>query len=483
MGAPMFKVRNVSWSTGWIVALALAGVWVSGELLKQHDDLWSSAGATGGLLARMCAATAAVGLDCEAGRHGPWSVVKVPVPTLNDNGGWPGVRAGHVPVAFAGLSYFAFMAIWFGFLGSPRPWGSRWYAVPCLIGLAGMAGSLWFVAVMLLGMAPRCLLCFVTHAINLALVPMVWRVSCRVPKTAGHEADAAIDPHGVASRVLTARQVCTVAAFAMMLVAGLWGYRSQMLGMKAYADKLRPYNNLVRALKNDPAFLLREYYAEPAHAMTPRLTADPSATSAEDHPGVAQLTVFLDYQCGLCYCSSVETYRQAKAAFGGKLRVVVRHFPLSEECNPAVTGSPHPQACDAAYAAEAARMLGGENAFAAMNHWLFAHQDDLSDEAYMAFADEIGLDTQAFEKAMNGPVVRGRVAADVALAQRLGVKGTPMMFLNGRKIKRQFEGPVFWRTVAQDWYERQRRAEGDLRADGYWPIDQYSTFADASVFQ
>ena len=40
--------------------------------------------------------------------------------------------------------------------------------------------------------------------------------------------------------------------------------------------------------------------------------------------------------------------------------------------------------------------------------------------------------------------------SDIALAGKLGVTGTPVMFLNGRRVTKLCESPVFWDTIAQN---------------------------------
>ncbi|MHC4776699.1 MAG: DsbA family protein, partial [Planctomycetota bacterium] len=45
--------------------------------------------------------------------------------------------------------------------------------------------------------------------------------------------------------------------------------------------------------------------------------------------------------------------------------------------------------------------------------------------------------------------VRRIVADDVALAQELGVIGTPAMFLDGRFVNDLCQSAVFWRTYAR----------------------------------
>lgn len=56
-------------------------------------------------------------------------------------------------------------------------------------------------------------------------------------------------------------------------------------------------------------------------------------------------------------------------------------------------------------------------------------------------AADLGLDMDQFKKDINSPRLQQVVAGDVKDAGRLGVTGTPTVFINGRKLKqRSLEG-------------------------------------------
>ena len=47
---------------------------------------------------------------------------------------------------------------------------------------------------------------------------------------------------------------------------------------------------------------------------------------------------------------------------------------------------------------------------------------------------ELGLDMDQFAHALDARAHKGRVEQDIALAAKLGVKGTPCFFINGKKL-------------------------------------------------
>lgn len=125
-----------------------------------------------------------------------------------------------------------------------------------------------------------------------------------------------------------------------------------------------------------------------------------------------------DFQCP--FCGRVgPTLDQITETYGDQVQLVFKHMPLSF----------HKQARPAHAAAEAAGMQGK---FWEMHDMIFADQRALNEEAYMAYAAEIGLDTEQFKQDLASDEVEKRIAADYAQAAKLGVTGTPAFFVNGR---------------------------------------------------
>lgn len=92
-------------------------------------------------------------------------------------------------------------------------------------------------------------------------------------------------------------------------------------------------------------------------------------SSAFDGPANAKVTVveFSDFQCPYCQ-RSFETVEQLKKDYGDKIRVVYKHFPLSQI---------HPNAQKAAEAFECARVQGDDKAWK-LHDLMFQTQKDWS---------------------------------------------------------------------------------------------------------
>ena len=92
----------------------------------------------------------------------------------------------------------------------------------------------------------------------------------------------------------------------------------------------------------------------------------------------------------------------------------------------------HPKAPAAHAAAEAAHRQGK---FWEMHDKIFANQRAMSPEKYEEWAREIGLDIEQFKKDIASKEVKSRIDADTREAAKVGNRGTPGFFINGRILR------------------------------------------------
>src|SRR5215212_6458179 len=148
--------------------------------------------------------------------------------------------------------------------------------------------------------------------------------------------------------------------------------------------------------------------------------------SDEDHTrGSATAPVTLveygDFECP--YCGQAYPIVEAiQERFGDQLRFVFRNFPLTEI---------HPHA---EHAAEAAEIAGTQGAFWEMHDALFEHQRALDDTHLVRYAQQVGLNPDAFAEALDAGAEADRVQADFMSGVRSGVNGTPTFFINGLRF-------------------------------------------------
>lgn len=150
-----------------------------------------------------------------------------------------------------------------------------------------------------------------------------------------------------------------------------------------------------------------------------------------------RLVVFTDFQCP--DCKRVEGEIAEVLAERDDVNLHVKHFPMDGNCNEMVRErmgrGPHPNACWAARAAEAAGILGGDEAFYRMHDWLFEESGSFTDRTLPPALREMGYDPQAFIAVMMGDETERRVQRDIEEALDLGLHFTPMVFVNGVEVK------------------------------------------------
>ena len=170
---------------------------------------------------------------------------------------------------------------------------------------------------------------------------------------------------------------------------------------------------------------------------------------ARDHirgPEHATVTVveYGDFQCP--YCGRAEpSIRELLANI--EVRFVWRHLPLSDV---------HPQAPLAAEAAEAADRQG---AFWPMHDMLLQRQEHLRLPDMSAYASDLGLDVESFERDLGQRSFRDRVARDVLSADLSGVSGTPTFFINGQRHYGAYDFDTL-RTAVQTAHDEAGVARG-----------------------
>jgi len=110
----------------------------------------------------------------------------------------------------------------------------------------------------------------------------------------------------------------------------------------------------------------------------------------------------------------------------GKAIYVFRHFPLSFHTH-------------AQKAAEAAECANEQGKFWEMHDMLFEKRTALGVDNLKKYAEELGLDTDKFNKCLDSDKYASRITRDIRVGQNAGVTGTPSLFVNGKKIQTSYQ--------------------------------------------
>jgi len=164
-------------------------------------------------------------------------------------------------------------------------------------------------------------------------------------------------------------------------------------------------------------------------------------------PKDAKVTIvaFSDFECPFC-ARVTPTIEQILNTYGNDVRLVFRHLPLSFHRN-------------AKSAAEAAMAAHEQGKFWEMHDKLFANQRQLSRENYEKWAQEIGLDMKKFRAALDSGKFSDYIDRDAADANKVGARGTPAFFINGRLVSGAQPFENFKRVIDEEL----KRADEELK--------------------
>lgn len=152
----------------------------------------------------------------------------------------------------------------------------------------------------------------------------------------------------------------------------------------------------------------------------------------------AKVTIveFSDFQCPFC-AEAEPVVQQLLREYGGKVKLIYRHYPLPEHQN-------------AQKAAEAAECAADQGKFWEMHDAMYANQQLLDSAGLQKLAGGAGLGMQEFSACLQSGKKAGKIASDVFEGGRFGVRATPTFFVDGigieggsyEKLKKQIEAGI-----------------------------------------
>jgi protein-disulfide isomerase/uncharacterized membrane protein len=324
-----------------------------------------------------------------------------------------------LPLAGWGLTYFATLTLLLllaKFLGEAFQFEAHFLAL--LLAFAALLVGIVLTGVMLMRKVSFCPLCGVVHLINLGLVISLFRLIGK-PITELKRGVAAGGKYlwtGQSADPVQARWKL-LGVFAVALCAAVIGQRIALIGLpRAQAANF----------SLNPQEVITAYEAGPALEVPVGL--DDPILGPPDSP--VQIVLFSDFECPACrfHAGQLRSLQEKNAR---TLHIVFKHYPLDKGCNPSMKRNLHARACDSAYAAEAARRQGQ---FWTFHDKLFELGVGTDTNVFRAAARSVGLDVERFEADRSDEGIKSKVRADMELAARLDVHGTPTLFLNKRRV-------------------------------------------------
>jgi protein-disulfide isomerase/uncharacterized membrane protein len=413
-----------------------------------------------------------------------------------------------MPVSLLGMFYFTAVLVWLVLVGGCSP--SRWWVHLLLVAatFAGVGASAFFEYIMWKQLPHWCPLCVMTHALSLLLLVFALLLWPRRPAE-----ERGFGARGGAPSVSRFAPVVAdwppmrmLPAAACLVLAAVWGefvllapgYAGQESSGPRRTPASKPFDEkaMMAALASQPADSLAKQivelrtklYNEEGYSksykrqldfyekhwqhlllswrISPQVRID-TVNRPFRGPADARYTmvVYSDFQCPAC--KNFEDYLNEKllplSERGGRVRFVFKYWPICTDCNSHATRNTHPAACKAALAAEAALVVGGDQAYWKMYDLLWKTQprwkDWKNNQDFNILAREVGLDEQAFQRAMGSPEALARIKADIAEGANLGkdlqglkpedlefikVNSTPAIFVDNKRLWRPVKSDSLW---------------------------------------
>ncbi len=155
----------------------------------------------------------------------------------------------------------------------------------------------------------------------------------------------------------------------------------------------------------------------------------------------AKVTIveFSDFQCPFC-ARGAATIEQVLKLYPNDVKLVFKHYPL-----------PFHQA--AKPAAKAANAAAKQGKFWEMHDLLFKNQQDLTEEAFNKYAQQLGLNIDKFKADYKEAGQDALIDAETKAGQEAGVNGTPAFFVNGVLISGAQPVDAF-KSVIDRWLKK-----------------------------
>ncbi len=135
------------------------------------------------------------------------------------------------------------------------------------------------------------------------------------------------------------------------------------------------------------------------------------------------IVVYDDFECPFC-AKAVPLLKEAQQSYPDQVKLVFKNFPLSMHKN-------------ARAAATAALAADKQGKFWPLHDLLFENYNKLNPQKIQELAQQVGLDMTRFNTDMADPALQQRINQEMQEGQKIGVRGTPSIFINGRRLQQR----------------------------------------------
>ena len=184
------------------------------------------------------------------------------------------------------------------------------------------------------------------------------------------------------------------------------------------------------------SFQFADWNAKPAIEIDPisplQLNPNPNAKM--------KMVEFADFRCGHCATAFPIIHKFAKTH--PDVELSFQAFPLDGECNP-VIGRANNVSC---FLARLSHCAGEQDKAWDAQEWMFKNQRAFGSveavKSKIIEATSLNLDTEALFQCADTDQTREIIRNQAKLGEQVGVKGTPSLYVNGKKIPGGFSIPL-----------------------------------------
>ncbi len=380
--------------SGWfVIILGAAGLGICFYLYSLHIDLLMGEIKSGPL----CGADN--GLGCHSVASGPYSIMM------------------GIPLASWGaIFYSTLVLLGFGGIIFWRDCGRGFLRWAFFLAVFGLAFDLYLAYTMIFRIRAVCWLCAATYAINFMIILVLAKEVWREPKP--RMSLRAIfpgtkDAQGIDLYYRNIIKGLLIGGILLAAVAGVAG--SQFLSKSLTENDRERLANIKKNLSQQKPRVIEV-------KNRPVMGADDATVTVVE---------FSDFLCP--FCAKASRYiKLAESGTRDSTRFVFRHYPLDKSCNRKLRSNVHPGAC---LLAEGAVCAFEQDKFWEYHDIAFETEGSISRAVVMDTASEIGLDLGEFKRCLDSGRGLKVVSEDLQAAYNAGVKSTPTLFINGRRLR------------------------------------------------
>lgn len=153
-----------------------------------------------------------------------------------------------------------------------------------------------------------------------------------------------------------------------------------------------------------------------------QLTDDGRSWVGGNPDGDVTVVEFMDYRCPYCRQAFPEVMELVEG--DGDIRFILKEFPILG-----------PQSEMASRFAIAVQLVNGPDAYEDVHEALMGLQADIDEGSLTRLAEALGLDPAPIFERMDDPEVTETIEANRALAQTLGISGTPTFVMGSQMVR------------------------------------------------